>query len=413
MSLEIYTWKNSIKGHGFSKPIKSQLLGGNVGHAALELSFPADEKGKELAQKYQNIPGLSIRKRTETIPEKQENGSYKPKDQVNYFVYFSWWPGSNNGHYINTRKEDLELEWKNEPAPILKQEIHEHIFGENAPAKNKTHIMGTFIRKKELTKLKEFSHEQLKKPINDDLAYKELKADEAALQEELDPLTLKEQMYLNEKRNAALEQREPNQEFKLTTDECERLEKITQDLIKVKAEIELCKREIAERHISFGEPPSAVIRMPTTHDHNSLTFALDAEKVLDKMASLARSTTNYNFFRFNCSTAATEIVKAGISDELKNSMKADGFNVVNASKAIIATPTSFSNFCNQIQAELLHLNANQALREPQKEETAQSAELPTEISQNFKARYNEFIANRPKIQESIEIEELDNMKFTG
>ncbi len=413
MSLEVYTWKSGTKGWGFSKPVKSRLLGGNVGHAAVELSFPANEKGNELAQKYQDIPGLSIRKRTETIPEKQENGSYKPKDQVNYFVYFSWWPGSNNGHYINTRKEDLVSEWDNEPAPILKREVHEHIFGENVPTKNKTHIMGTFVRQKEITKLKEFSHEQLKKSVDEDLAYQELKAEEASLQGEWDQLALKEQVYLNEKRNAELEQREPSNELKLTKNESDRIGTITENLIKLKAQIELCKKEIEERHISLGEPPSAIIRIPTTLDHNSLTFALDAEKVLDKMASLAQSKTDYSFFRFNCSTAATEIVKAGISNELKNSMKADGFNVVNASKATIATPTSFSNFCKQIQEELLHLNANQASIEQQKIETARSSQSPQE-SLNFKARYHEFLHNNAKARDSIDIEEVDlNMHFTG
>lgn len=50
MSLEIYTWKSGSKGLGFTKPVKSMLFGGNVGHAALELTFPADAKGDELAK---------------------------------------------------------------------------------------------------------------------------------------------------------------------------------------------------------------------------------------------------------------------------------------------------------------------------------------------------------------------------
>ena len=36
------------KAHKLSHQIKVKLLGGNVGHAAMSVKFPADERGDEL-----------------------------------------------------------------------------------------------------------------------------------------------------------------------------------------------------------------------------------------------------------------------------------------------------------------------------------------------------------------------------
>lgn len=53
------------------------------------------------------------------VPEQQPDGSYKAKEQINYFVYFSWWPGNSNGHHINSHRDDLEAEWRHEPSQKL------------------------------------------------------------------------------------------------------------------------------------------------------------------------------------------------------------------------------------------------------------------------------------------------------
>ncbi|ERH44034.1 coiled-coil protein [Legionella pneumophila str. Leg01/53] len=319
MSLEIYTWKNGSKGLGFTKPVKSMLFGGNVGHAAVELTFPADAKGDELAKKYQDVPGLSISKRTEIVPEKQEDGSYKPKEQVVYFVYFSWWPGHTNGHHINSHREDLESEWRHEPAPKIKPEIQKHLYGENTPAANKTNVTGILISEKTISKVKEFSHQNIKETITieNDPAYQQLKAKEAALQTELQQLIYKGKIYEQELAKSALEQRQPNKDLGLTDAEIVRLAEINKELKRVVEQIKLCQMDFEERYLSVGEPPSSVIRIPTTHDYNAPTFALDTAGILEKMASLAQSTTAYSFYKFNCSTSATQVVKAGISDELK------------------------------------------------------------------------------------------------
>ncbi|AMP88370.1 hypothetical protein [Legionella pneumophila] len=396
MSLEIYTWKSGSKGLGFTKPVKSMLFGGNVGHAAVELTFPADAKGDELAKKYQDVSGLSISKRTEIVPEKQKDGSYKPKEQVVYFVYFSWWPGHTNGHHINSHREDLESEWRHEPAPKIKPEIQQHLYGENTPAANKTNVTGILISEKTITKVRELSHQEIKAAvqIENDPAYQELKTEEAALQVELQQLIDKRKIYEQELARAGLEQRQPNKDLCLTDAEIARGYEINKELKRVAEQIKLCQTDFEERYLSVGEPPSSVIRMPTTLDHNAPTFALDTEGILDKMASLAQSTTAYSFYKFNCSTSATQVVKAGISDELKNIMRTDGFNVEKASQTTIATPTSFSHFSQQVQTELLLLNTNQALVKQERAKTANTFEAPTTTTQSFKQKFQDAIKGK-------------------
>ncbi|HAU2511577.1 TPA: hypothetical protein F8A67_09930 [Legionella pneumophila] len=409
MSLEIYTWKNGSKGLGFTKPVKSMLFGGNVGHAAVELTFPADAKGDELAKKYQDVPGLSISKRTEIVPEKQEDGSYKPKEQVVYFVYFSWWPGHTNGHHINSHREDLESEWRHEPAPKIKPEIQKHLYGENTPAANKTNVTGMLISEKTISKVKEFSHQNIKETITieNDPAYQQLKAKEAALQTELQQLIYKGKIYEQELAKSALEQRQPNKDLGLTDAEIVRLAEINKELKRVVEQIKLCQMDFEERYLSVGEPPSSVIRIPTTHDYNAPTFALDTAGILEKMASLAQSTTAYSFYKFNCSTSATQVVKAGISDELKNIMKTDGFNVDKASQTTIATPTSFSHFSQQVQTELILLNTNQALVEQQRAKTANTSGPLTTTTQSFKQKFQEAVKGKSEeiVREQDESEE--------
>lgn len=65
-------------------------------------------------------------------------------------------------------------------------------------------------------------------------------------------MALKEQVYLNEKRNAELEQREPSNELKLTKNESDRIGTITENLIKLKAQIELCKKKLKNVISAWG-----------------------------------------------------------------------------------------------------------------------------------------------------------------
>ncbi|VEB34539.1 coiled-coil protein [Legionella sainthelensi] len=400
MGLEVYTWKSSRKGLGFTTPVKSTLLGGNVGHAAVELTFPADEKGEELAKKYQNTQGLAISKRTEMVPEQQPDGSYKAKEQINYFVYFSWWPGNSNGHHINSHRDDLEAEWRHEPSQKIKSYTKGYLYGENVPEDNKTNVKGSLVREKTITKVKEFSHAHLKHDIENDPAYKALIAEKDGLLAENNRLRDKLTNYMQEVGQALIENREPNKALDLTEAENDRCRVIPKEITRVNEQIELCRMDFEERHLSVGEAPAAIVRIPTNYDHNAPDFALDAEKILEEMASLSQSASAYNYTKFNCSTTATKVVKAGIGDELKMTMEVDGFDVGKAAKAFISTPTSFCAFSKKIQSELLHLNTKQDISEQRQMEEPQIAP-----SNEFKARLGEITQKSRKIegQEKVDV----------
>jgi hypothetical protein len=48
----VYTWGTAPRKHNLSGGIRSKLYGGNVGHAAIKLRFPVDERGDDLIKKY-------------------------------------------------------------------------------------------------------------------------------------------------------------------------------------------------------------------------------------------------------------------------------------------------------------------------------------------------------------------------
>lgn len=97
----VYLWGVKPKAHKLSHQIKVKLLGGNVGHAAIALKFPADERGDELINKYCNLEKNPIPYnkfyREIIVNGKKTNTPY-------YEVYFSAWPGTPI--YFNTLLKD-------------------------------------------------------------------------------------------------------------------------------------------------------------------------------------------------------------------------------------------------------------------------------------------------------------------
>lgn len=107
------TWgTESGGGNGMAHFLDSELLGGNVGHASLEVTFPADKAGEELIAKYcrsedQKQTIVPFERRTIQVLDENK----KVKNQEVYKVYFSWWPGNDKGFRINPNvNSDAELE---------------------------------------------------------------------------------------------------------------------------------------------------------------------------------------------------------------------------------------------------------------------------------------------------------------
>lgn len=112
--VKVLTWGTSADGgRGILQSFDTAFFGGNVGHAAVEVTFPNNVQGKELMQycKTHNIPC-----KEESIITRNENGQEIFREDV-IRVYWSWWPklksDPNNPHALQqTIEEDLRQEWK-------------------------------------------------------------------------------------------------------------------------------------------------------------------------------------------------------------------------------------------------------------------------------------------------------------
>ena len=111
-SVSLTTWgTNTGGGNGMAHFIDSEFFGGNVGHASIAVTFPADEAGKELVRKY------CFNQKTRNIlpfERKEQNvmvGNKIQKQDV-YTVYFSWWPDNDQTSFSlnNTLNTDNLLE---------------------------------------------------------------------------------------------------------------------------------------------------------------------------------------------------------------------------------------------------------------------------------------------------------------
>ncbi len=92
--VSLYTWGTHPEGgNGMAHYMDTALLGGNVGHAALELTLPANNETEALIAKYCMKNGEAV------IPfERTTQGYYddngQAKHQDVFKVYFSWWPNT-------------------------------------------------------------------------------------------------------------------------------------------------------------------------------------------------------------------------------------------------------------------------------------------------------------------------------
>ncbi len=96
-SVSLYTWGTHTNGgNGMAHFLDASFFGGNVGHAAIEITFPANQESKQLIQQYclkGNKKVIPFERTTQNILD--ENNRVKKQDV--YKVYFSWWPGSDAG----------------------------------------------------------------------------------------------------------------------------------------------------------------------------------------------------------------------------------------------------------------------------------------------------------------------------
>lgn len=145
--VRITTWgTHPDGGNGMAKFIDQEFFGGNTGHVAIAVTFPADEKGKALIKQYCTDPAIPFEKHLIRVPvAKKDVNSDNPKqfaatsevlaEEEVYVVNFSWWPRysgvgfaiapSENSDNFSEREGvhvDYDLKWQ----ALLQPEIRTH-----------------------------------------------------------------------------------------------------------------------------------------------------------------------------------------------------------------------------------------------------------------------------------------------
>ncbi len=109
--VELSTWgTHHHGGNGMAHYLDSELLGGNVGHAAVRITFPADKAGEELIAKYCRKNGETVIPFERTTMQVLDENNKAVTQEV-FRVNFSWWPGDKTGFRLNSNpNQDSALE---------------------------------------------------------------------------------------------------------------------------------------------------------------------------------------------------------------------------------------------------------------------------------------------------------------
>jgi hypothetical protein len=114
--VKIQTWgTHPGAGNGMLHFLDTKLFGGNVGHASVAVTFPANEQGKKLIEKYCSDPVIPYSKKKISVPktDKTGNKSSPAHEEEVYEVYFSWWPSpeeAENHSLMKNVTQDSRLE---------------------------------------------------------------------------------------------------------------------------------------------------------------------------------------------------------------------------------------------------------------------------------------------------------------
>ena len=109
--VKVCTWGTEYNaGNGMLHLLDTAFFGGNVGHAAIQLTFPANEEGERLVKEY--CEGTDIPFTKKKIVTKDKMGKVVFEEEV-YEVFWSWWGSSEPiGHHLTEELEqDAQEEW--------------------------------------------------------------------------------------------------------------------------------------------------------------------------------------------------------------------------------------------------------------------------------------------------------------
>jgi hypothetical protein len=99
--VQISTWgTHEHSGNGMAHYLDQKFFGGNVGHAAITITFPADERGRALLKQYCTDPPIPFEKHTIRVSPDTE--------EAVYVVNFSWWPTSSGPGFFIEKFENFD-----------------------------------------------------------------------------------------------------------------------------------------------------------------------------------------------------------------------------------------------------------------------------------------------------------------
>ncbi len=364
----VLAWGTQHGDAKLTKQIQNKLHGGNVGHAAIKLTFPVDQRGADLIKQYcldkgqPTIPH-EIKTKTETIVtyKKNKQGDIlfdekgvaktekKEKKTSYYEVYFSWWPAEDSPFFLNDLDTDKKHErlgvhvpWHPDADPTRIQERRSHGLLSSRMITLGPAMVVNYPKmpaSKECTSLAQCRDQDLQEKILHYNKYqKELKeVDRSKLI--VNFLTVYEKAwFLNnqysdqknflEKKLEKLKSSNGSSN-NVSEETKQQIEQQIEDLFQKERSAEDEKEKISKyfkkrfgkeitEYISYGRKPDAEIDLPLV-DHQSLdsdnAFGLELENMLSKMRDISTDNVGFDLYRKNCSATSLTIINAGIRDE--------------------------------------------------------------------------------------------------
>lgn len=347
----VLTWNTGYQEHAYLQSITKMLSGGSPGHAAAELVIPLTQENRDIINEINTQGKLLVREETTLISCAIDEKPYFKAVEVPCFkIYFSFWDDAStlktpqrhmmvgpDKDKIVKRKEN-PIEYSAKGKRILMGDQGATSSGRSMMMETIQHMDALSPQQKSLSQIKFQLLEEIKE--EKELLLKDIKKISVALNR----LTKKEkqQTYLSSKTVQEI----------LTKHQVTSFEQLKLELAVRSAAITNLQYELTQLGVSFGAPPDDIVSFPIT---DQLDSGLDYKQILREMGRIANSQVPYTL-TMNCAAATLTIIRAGVSDELKSKLKAEGYSLPK-SNTFVETPQSVFDFSLKISTMLVNINA--------------------------------------------------------
>jgi hypothetical protein len=361
--VEVLTWGSGMSnGNGMLQFADTILFGGNTGHAALRLTIPADEEGRRLIDTYcKGPPEIPYQLKQIQTPDANDRDNPAYEESV-YEVYFSWWPGEQEGEEESLHDHDHDRQ-----SEAIGVDVKYNQHWEGAKDASQRKIAGRLGERvitmgiDRTVQLTQVSDEEMKQvQLNEQRAQLINKLDSIGLfsskLEELSdksendtiPMTTTLNILINRhakewKKNLKPEdvvfRKDGTTIASISKESLKDLQfELEQKSQKIESKIDTINSSIDEdlltklvdegrMKINLGANPDDIISLPiTTADKPNDPKRLSPEKMLQQMRSIIKK-GGFDIISNNCSGTVDSVLAAGCNDiKLKQSFKEGAFN---------------------------------------------------------------------------------------